>query len=121
MKKIKTSICVWLALSAVFMTGCYNDEDLWNKISGLENRIEALETWQAAASSNIDALQKLMDENDYITDVTPVVLGSDTVGYTICFKNQEPATIYHGEKGEKGNTPPDRYKAVGRWKLVLDA
>mgnify|MGYP007002146711 FL=1 len=39
MKKIKTSICVWLALSAVFMTGCYNDEDLWNKISGLENRI----------------------------------------------------------------------------------
>ena len=30
MKKIKTSICVWLALSAVFMTGCYNDEDLWN-------------------------------------------------------------------------------------------
>ena len=41
MKKIKTSICVWLALSAVFMTGCYNDEDLWNKISGLENRIEA--------------------------------------------------------------------------------
>ena len=102
MKKIKTSICVWLALSAVFMTGCYNDEDLWNKISGLENRIEALETWQAAASSNIDALQKLMDENDYITDVTPVVLGSDTVGYTIRFKNQEPATIYHGEKGEKG-------------------
>ena len=46
MKKIKTSICVWLALSAVFMTGCYNDEDLWNKISGLENRIETLETWQ---------------------------------------------------------------------------
>ena len=43
MKKIKTSICVWLALSAVFMTGCYNDEDLWNKISGLENRIEAME------------------------------------------------------------------------------
>ena len=122
MKKIKTSICVWLALSAVFMTGCYNDEDLWNKISGLENRIEALETWQAAASSNIDALQKLMDENDYITDVTPVVLGSDTVGYTIRFKNQEPATIYHGEKGEKGNTPLIGIKQSedGNWYWTLD-
>ena len=121
MKKIKTSICVWLALSAVFMTGCYNDEDLWNKISGLENRIEALETWQAAASSNIDALQKLMDENDYITDVTPVVLGSDTVGYTIRFKNQEPATIYHGEKGEKGNTPLIGIKQSedGNWSSTL--
>ena len=122
MKKIKTSICVWLALSAVFMTGCYNDEDLWNKISGLENRIEALETWQAAASSNIDALQKLMDENDYITDVTPVVLGSDTVGYTIRFKNQEPATIYHGEKGEKGNTPLIGIKQSedGNWYWTLE-
>ena len=105
MKKIKTSICVWLALSAVFMTGCYNDEDLWNKISGLENRIEALETWQAAASSNIDALQKLMDENDYITDVTPVVLGSDTVGYTIRFKNQERLRSITARKAKKGIPP----------------
>lgn len=64
MKKIKTSICVWLALSAVFMTGCYNDEDLWNKISGLENRIEALETWQAAASSNID-IKTHKDSSNY--------------------------------------------------------
>ena len=56
MKKIKTSICVWLALSAVFMTGCYNDEDLWNKISGLENRIEALETWQLPDSTRTDVL-----------------------------------------------------------------
>ena len=85
---------ILFVFSILFLTGCYNDEELWNKISGLEERVKALETWQAAASSNIDALQKLMDETDYITDVTPVILGNDTVGYTIRFKNQEPATIY---------------------------
>ena len=53
---------VLFVFSILFLTGCYNDEELWNKISGLEERVKALETWQAAASSNIDALQKLMDE-----------------------------------------------------------
>lgn len=125
MARIKTTICVLGALLALSMTGCYNDEDLWNKISGLEERIEALETWQAAASSNIDALQKLINETDYITDVIPVVLGNDTIGYTIRFKNQEPATIYHGqkgEKGEKGGVPLIGIKEAedGNWYWTLD-
>ena len=113
---------VLFIFSLLFLSGCYNDEDLWNKISGLEERIKTLETWQAAASSNIDALQKLMDENDYITDVTPVILGNDTIGYTIRFKNQQPATIYHGEKGETGNTPAIGIKQSeeGDWYWTLD-
>lgn len=52
-----------------------------------------------------------------------MVLGSDTVGYTIRFKNQEPATIYHGEKGEKGNTPLIGIKQSedGNWYWTLTA
>lgn len=34
---------VLFVFSILFLTGCYNDEELWNKISGLEERVKALE------------------------------------------------------------------------------
>lgn len=46
----------------------------------------------------VNALQ----QNDYITGVTPITEGGNTIGYTITFAQNKPLTIYHGKDGEKG-------------------
>ena len=66
------------------------------------NRIAALEQWQDEVNNNIAALQQLLNTNDMITSVTPVMENGKEVGYTIAFLHSDPVTIYHGEKGEKG-------------------
>lgn len=86
---------------AIVLSGCYNDDKLWNALDEQEQRIEALESWQKVMNSNIEALQSLVDGQDYITKVTPVTLNGEVVGYTITFKSQSPITIYNGEKVTK--------------------
>ena len=73
-----------------------------------ENRIAALEQWQDEVNNNIAALQQLLNTNDMITSVTPVMENGKEVGYTIAFLHSDPVTIYNGtqgEKGEAGDTP----------------
>ena len=92
-----------IALTLLLLSGCYNDDKLWDAVNEQEQRIAALETWQKVVNGNIEALQRLVTENDYITTVTPVTLNGETVGYTIAFKTQPPITIYNGAKGDKGD------------------
>ncbi len=96
-------LTLWIiALTLLLLSGCYNDDKLWDAVNEQEQRIAALETWQKVVNGNIEALQRLVNENDYITTVTPVTLNGETVGYTIAFKTQPPITIYNGAKGDKG-------------------
>ncbi|MBO5973029.1 MAG: hypothetical protein J6Q07_08475, partial [Alistipes sp.] len=56
-------------------------------------------------NTNIEALQTIVEalqNNDYVTSVTPVVDGGKTVGYTINFSKSGAVTIYHGENGKDG-------------------
>ncbi len=97
-------LTLWImALTLLLLSGCYNDDKLWDAVNEQEQRIAALETWQKVVNGNIEALQRLVTENDYITTVTPVTLNGETVGYTIAFKTQPPITIYNGAKGDKGD------------------
>lgn len=57
-------------------------------------------------NTDIAALQTIVDvlqDNDCVTDVVPVVEGTTIIGYTLRFLHHDPITIYHGEKGEKGD------------------
>ena len=94
---------------ALTFTTCddYDDTALWEAVNGLEERIAALEQWQDETNNNIAALQKLLTTNDMITSVTPVMMGDETVGYTISFLHSDPITIYHGKKGDKGEDGVD--------------
>ena len=94
---------------ALTFTACddYDDTALWEAVNGLEERIAALEQWQDETNNNIAALQKLLTTNDMITSVTPVMMGEETIGYTISFLHSDPITIYHGEKGDKGEDGAD--------------
>ena len=59
-------------------------------------------------NSNISAMQTLvnaLNENNYITSVSPVVENGQTIGYTISFTKSEPITIYHGKDGIDSESP----------------
>ena len=59
-------------------------------------------------NTNVSSLQTLVNalqENDYVTNVAPVMRGDEVVGYSISFHKADPITIYNGEKGNDGTTP----------------
>ena len=94
-----------LLLAALTLAACkYDDSELWEQVNQNTARIAALETWQAETNTNIQALQTLLSTTDYITAVTPVVQDGVEVGFTISFLHTPAITIYHGTKGEKGDT-----------------
>lgn len=95
------------ALSALIVTGCYDDDKVWNALDEQQQRLDALEKWQTTANANIQALQTLLNRQDYVTAVTPVTLAGDTVGYTIAFRTQAPVTLHFGTTGPTGPQGPD--------------
>ena len=102
-----------LAFAALFavvaLTSCkYDDDDLWNSVHGLEDRVTKLEELCKQMNTNISSLQTIvtaLQNNDYVTGVTPVMQGGKEVGYTITFSKGNPITIYHGKDGQDGTTP----------------
>ena len=63
-------------------------------------------------NTNIMSLQKIVEalqENDYITGVTPLLENGAQIGYTITFKKSGPIVIYHGNDGKDGMDGKDGY------------
>ena len=59
--------CVALVTAlGVCISGCdeYDDTELWNTVHDHEQRLAALEAWQAEVNNNISALQTLLNTND---------------------------------------------------------
>ena len=53
-------------------------------------------------NANISSMQTIVNalqQNDYITGVTPITEEDNTIGYSITFAKNKPITIYHGENG----------------------
>lgn len=83
----------------------YDDSLLTGRVDNLESRVSKLEELCKQMNTNISSLQTLvqaLQQNDYITAVLPVTQGSETIGYTLSFKNNNPITIYHGKDGADG-------------------
>ena len=105
-----------LAFAALFavvaLTSCkYDDDDLWNSVHGLENRIAKLEELCKQMNTNISSLQTIvtaLQNHVYVTGTTPLMHDGKEIGYTITFSKGNPITIYHGkdgQDGEDGTTP----------------
>ena len=105
-----------LAYAALFavvaLTSCkYDDDDLWNSVHGLENRVAKLEELCKQMNTNISSLQTIvtaLQNNVYVTGTTPLMKDGKEIGYTITFSKGNPITIYHGkdgQDGEDGTTP----------------
>lgn len=99
-----------LAFAALFavvaLTSCkYDDDDLWNSVHGLENRVAKLEELCKQMNTNISSLQTIvtaLQNNVYVTGTTPLMKDGKEIGYTITFSEGNPITIYHGKDGQDG-------------------
>ena len=104
-----------LAFAALFavvaLTSCkYDDDDLWNSVHGLENRVAKLEELCKQMNTNISSLQTIvtaLQNNVYVTGTTPLMKDGKEIGYTITFSKGNPITIYHGKDGQGGSDGKD--------------
>ena len=75
----------------------------WSAFEALKQQCEQM-------NSNIVSLQTIVEglqENDYITSVTPIYEGGKEVGYIIIFAKFGKVTIYHGKDGQNGSNGQD--------------
>ncbi|BFK95066.1 PL29 family lyase N-terminal domain-containing protein [Alistipes onderdonkii] len=71
---------------------------------------EALKTLCNQMNTNISSLQTIvtaLQNNDYITEITPIIQDGTEIGYTIKFNKNNPITIYHGKNGQDGTDGAD--------------
>ena len=113
---MKTTIKLLALAFVLFATACNNDDEmdmfnsLWRNVTQNEARIDDLEKWCAQANTNITSLQTIVnviESNDAITSITPVMEGGVEIGYTITFADHDPITIYHGKDGKDGQDGQD--------------
>jgi len=96
-------------LCGLLLFGCsdkYDDSALRNDLSDLGNRVAKLEELCKQMNTNISSLQTIvtaLQNNDYVTGVTPVMQNGKEVGYTITFSKSSPITIFHGKDGADGS------------------
>ena len=100
-------------------------EDLYeinNEIDKINQRIDSLCN---AVNTNIASLQTIIDvmqDNDYVDSITPIVENGVTIGYEIVFTQSGSVKIYHGKKGDTGHTPIVGVQQAedGRWYWTID-
>ncbi len=103
----------WVVATLLFMVGCskeYDDSALVGRVDDLENRVLKLEQLCQQMNTNISSLQTIvtaLQNNDYVTGVTPITENGNTIGYTITFAKAQSITIYHGKDGKDGQDGAD--------------
>lgn len=99
---------LFVALAAFSCGDDYDDTALKKDVDDLKSRVEKLEAWCATANSQLNALQEIitnLESKDYVTGISPIMDGTDVVGYTINFTKSDPITIKNGVDGKNGITP----------------
>ena len=102
MKKIFMLLAV--AIVGISMTGCYDDDELWNEMEQIKDRVTTLEEAVIKTNEDIVALQTIINalqKNIYVTSVTPTANG-----YTIQFSDGTTAEIKNGKDGANGANAP---------------
>lgn len=110
MKKLFTYLLVAITMIIAGCSEPFDDSAIWDELNNLENRISKLEELCKQMNTNISSLQTIVNalqNNDYVTGVTPITKDGETVGYTITFTKSQPITIYHGEDGKDGQNGTD--------------
>ena len=109
MKKLHILLLAAVAL----LTSCHKDiladiDSLKADVNDLQTRIEHLEQQCKQMNTNIASLQTIVStiqQNDMIANLTPIISGSDTTGYTLTFLSGTAITIHNGEKGNDAAAP----------------
>jgi hypothetical protein len=98
---------LWVVLLGIIVTfsACkYDDNELWDEVYKLQERVQKLEDLCELLNTNIEAAQEVVEtieENGVITSISPIARNS-YAGYVIEFSNGKTITIYNGIDGKDG-------------------
>ncbi|MCM1051966.1 MAG: DUF4988 and DUF4465 domain-containing protein [Paenibacillus sp.] len=96
MRKLVLSLTI--AAACLPQVSCsYDDNDIWNAVDNVTNRVDALEKASDKMNSDIEALQRIVEALQNNVTVTDVVTGTD--GYSIKFSDGTEAKITNGVDG----------------------
>ena len=104
MKRLLTIFCSALLLAS----SCERYDEILDRLTSLEQRVEEIENQCRRLNSNVDAVQAVLSavqQNDYVTEVMKVVENGEVVGYSITFAKAGTITLYNGEDGAAGTSP----------------
>ena len=104
MKRLLTIFCAALLLAS----SCERYDDILDRLSKLEQRVDEIENQCRRLNSNVDAVQAVLSavqQNDYVTEVMKVMENGELVGYSITFAKAGTITLYNGEDGAAGTSP----------------
>ena len=71
----------------------------WKAFEELQTMVNKLNTNLSALQTIVEALQN----NDYVTDIQPIIDNGIEIGYTILFAKSPSITIFHGKDGADGS------------------
>lgn len=84
-----------LSFAATLASCQYDDEELWNKVNSLDDRVTAVEGSLNNLNQTIPSLQTIVEAMENRTYISSVTSTSD--GYKIDFSDGKSATITNGE------------------------
>lgn len=99
-----------LATVGFFLSGCYDDSQLRERLDNYEIRLQALEKTCSEMNTNIASLQTIvtaLQNKDFVTDIMPITENGKEIGYTLTFSKSGAVTIYHGKDGQDGQDGKD--------------
>ncbi len=100
---MKKLLIFTIALVGILGLSSCSDDYLYEQVESLNNRVSTLELQVEQIEDNLSSLQSIVEalqNNDYITSITPVKENGVEVGYKITFAKGKTITIYHGTDGK---------------------
>jgi hypothetical protein len=104
----KLFFCFLIGVTSLLSCSMYDDTLIWEKLNDHERRLAALEELCEKLNSDVESMQTIIEalqNNDYVTSVTPIYEGDDVIGYTIVFSKSGAVSIYNGRDGKDDHTP----------------
>ena len=95
--------CALLALATVF-TGCYDDDDLWNRIDDLTGRVETIEEMLQGLNTEITDIKTVVSALNKGAVITAVE--ETPQGYRLTFSDGKVIELHHGVNGIDGENAP---------------
>ena len=95
-------------LAVAFSCSQYDDQWIKDEFTDIENRLNELQKKCEKLNGEISTIQnilKVIQENDFVTDVKPIESEGRVIGYEIHFSKNKTITLYHGTDGVDGYTP----------------
>ena len=95
--------CALVALTTV-LTGCYDDEDLWNRVDDLTERVETIEEVLAGLNTEISDIKTVVEALSKGAVITSVE--ETPTGYRLVFSDGKSIELKHGMNGLDGKDAP---------------